>query len=166
MVMNARILIVEDDPCSRTGLRDLLRADGYLVEACADGLQGFRLFRAQPFDLAFVDLNLPAVLGVPISGWDFIRMLRAYLPNLPVIILTAEELTAVHVAEAKSLRVAAMLHKPVTPSRLKHLIVSVLARLGEPTVPAAAIEKVPNRYRRTLKKMLAPILVGVLFTPS
>jgi len=120
--VSPRILIVEDDVSNREGLRDFFQEDGYTVETCGDGLQGFRLFRRAPFDIALVDLDLPAVLGVSISGWDFLRILRAYLPDLPVVVLTAEEQTRKMREDAATLRVATVLYKPVSPTRLKSVI--------------------------------------------
>lgn len=117
-----RILIVEDDAHNREGLRDLFLDGGYMVETCGDALQGFRLFRSFPFDIALVDLDPPAVLEVPISGWDFLRVLRAYLPELPVVVLTAAEQTRKMREDAAALRVAVVLHKPISPGQLKSVV--------------------------------------------
>jgi CheY-like chemotaxis protein len=53
------------------------------VEAVSDGWQAYRKIKEGFFDLAIVDLELPPVLGVAMTGWDLVRILRAYFPGIP-----------------------------------------------------------------------------------
>jgi CheY-like chemotaxis protein len=157
------ILIVEDDAFSRDGLREFFQGNGYAVETCGDGLQGFRLVRSAPFDVALVDLDLPAVLGVPISGWDFIRMLRAYLPDLPVVVLTAQEHSRKLREDGAALRVTEILHKPVSPRRLK----AVIGALAVPPRGAGHVSGSKTSRgvcRMAIKRILALMIVVVLVT--
>ncbi len=162
--MSPNILIVEDDAFSREGLCDFLRGNGYAVETCGDGLQGLHLVRSAPFDVALVDLNLPAVLGVPISGWDFIRMLRAYSPDLPVVVLTAEEQTRKLRQDAAELRVAEVLAKPVSPRRLKTVIGALITARQTIARKPATPKRTGGVCRMALKKIFALLVVVVLLT--
>jgi len=98
-----RILVVDDDLHSREGLRASL--------------------------IAIIDLDLPPVHGVTVSGWDLARIFRAYHPAISIIVVSAEDRDAVR-AEAEQLRVSEFLEKPINPAQLK-MIVRTLEVLSE-----------------------------------
>lgn len=79
-----RILVVDDEPSVRFGLREFFQAKGYVVEeatACADAE---RVWRAGRPDVAIVDFNLPDGDGI-----DVLKRLHEFDATVPVIILTA-----------------------------------------------------------------------------
>lgn len=119
--MRKRILIVEDDAHSRNGLEASLRADGHGVESVSDGWQGFRKIREDLFDLAIVDLDLPPVHGVPVTGWDVVRILRAYCPGIAIVIVSAQDDDGVQ-RLAKRFKVSAFMVKPIDPAKVKAYI--------------------------------------------
>lgn len=82
--MNARILIVEDEPAIALGLRDDLELEGYEVEVAGDGETAVLKACNEVFDLLLLDVMLPGK-----SGYDVCREVRAKKPELPIIILTA-----------------------------------------------------------------------------
>jgi DNA-binding response OmpR family regulator len=129
--MRMRILIVEDDQHSRKGLQDCLMADGHGVEAVPDGWQAFRKIKEGAFDLAIVDLDLPPILGVIVSGWDVVRILRAYFTEIPIIILSAQEDKAIH-RQVERLKVSTFMVKPIDPARVKSVVRS-LGPVGQRT---------------------------------
>ena len=69
-----RILVVDDDHPSREGLRAALRREGHTVDTATDAWQAIVVLRAQSFDIAVVDLDLPSVHGVDLGGWDVVRL--------------------------------------------------------------------------------------------
>lgn len=79
-----RLLLIEDDPVLRLGLKRQLEADGYRVDQAADGEDGLFQAREYPLDLAIVDLGLPKVNGLTV-----VQTLRAEGRTLPILILTA-----------------------------------------------------------------------------
>ncbi len=79
-----KILLVEDDPMLRDGLRDLLTGAGHSVDAVADGADGARRGREEPYDLVVLDLMLPRLDGIEVC-----RRLRTARPALPILMLTA-----------------------------------------------------------------------------
>lgn len=79
-----RILIIEDEPDLREGIRTRLQDQGYTVDASGDGGEGLYLASEYPLDAAIVDIGLPGL-----SGIDIIRRLRQQGCSLPVLILTA-----------------------------------------------------------------------------
>ncbi|GAP33902.1 DNA-binding response regulator [Piscinibacter sakaiensis] len=78
------MLVAEDDPALQAQLAAALRAAGYSVDVCGDGLDAEHLGRVEPLDAAVLDLGLP--------GHDGLAVLRAWRAAgrlLPVLVLTA-----------------------------------------------------------------------------
>jgi DNA-binding response OmpR family regulator len=81
-----RVLVVEDD----TNIRDLvllhLGLEGFNAVSAADGNEGLRLAKSEPFDLVILDLMLPGLDGVTVC-----RAIRRDSNNrdVPVLMLTA-----------------------------------------------------------------------------
>jgi CheY-like chemotaxis protein len=65
--MQRRVLIVEDEPDTRALIRTLLELDGHVVEEAADGQAGIDRALEGWFDIALVDLGLPAVNGFQVA---------------------------------------------------------------------------------------------------
>ncbi len=121
VTVRKRILVVDDDLHSREGLRDTLLGEGYRVETSADSWQAIRKIKECPFDIAIIDLDLPDVHGVAVTGWDLARIFRAYHPAISLIVIGAEEGRAVR-AQAEQLRISEFLMKPINPPQLKAIV--------------------------------------------
>src|SRR5689334_6786395 len=80
----ARILIVEDEPAMVAGLRDNFEYEGYEVLSAADGAEGLERALADEPDLVVLDVMMPRM-----SGLDVCKQLKAKLPSLPIVMLTA-----------------------------------------------------------------------------
>ena len=59
-----RILVVDDEADIVELLRDVLVADGYVVDAAPDAGSALQLIRENIYDLALIDFNLPDMDGV------------------------------------------------------------------------------------------------------
>ncbi len=81
--MDARILLVEDDPSIREVTAIGLGAAGFDVTTAADGVEGLDRFRADPFDLVLLDIMLPRM-----DGYEVCRQIRR-TSTVPVVMLTA-----------------------------------------------------------------------------
>jgi DNA-binding response OmpR family regulator len=83
---NAKILIVDDDPNLRHGLRTRLRANHYDTVQASDGYSAIAMAQKERPALIILDLGLPA-------GDGFVVLQRLQdsdiLSNIPVIVLTA-----------------------------------------------------------------------------
>jgi len=84
--MRMRILIVEDDPALRKILQKRLTAEGYAVDACADGRDGLDYALAMPYDGIVLDIMLPGMDGLTI-----LRRLREARCESGVLLLTAKD---------------------------------------------------------------------------
>ena len=92
-----------------------------MVDSAADAWQAIVRLRAQSFDVAVVDLDLPAVHGVDLGGWDVVRIARAYRPDIAIIVLNADEDQTPSV-EALALDVTSILGKPISLQELTRLV--------------------------------------------
>jgi CheY-like chemotaxis protein len=137
------ILVVDDDRPSREGVGTALLREGHSVDTAADAWQAIVRLRAQPFDVAVVDLDLPAVHGVDLGGWDVVRIARAYQPGIAVIVVSADDDLA-QGAEAGALGVAEVLAKPISLSQLTSLVEG-LRGSGTPRTPRSRSAGEPAR---------------------
>jgi two-component system response regulator MprA len=78
------VLLVDDDPAVREGLRRVLVSQPLHVIAAATGAEAMRLLDEQDPDLLITDLCMARV-----SGWDLIEHEAHYRPDLPIFIITA-----------------------------------------------------------------------------
>jgi len=59
-----RILVVDDEAEIVELLRDVLVAEGYVVDAAGDAAASLQLIRENIYDMALLDFNLPDMNGV------------------------------------------------------------------------------------------------------
>ena len=57
------VLVVEDDPDTRAGMRKVLVEAGFTVTEADDGLRALDIVSRQPFDAIVCDLRLPYLPG-------------------------------------------------------------------------------------------------------
>jgi len=79
-----RILVVDDEASARQGLEKLLRQEGYLVRAEADGAAGLRAAEEFAPDVVVTDLRMPQM-----DGMQLLARLREQDRGVPVIVATA-----------------------------------------------------------------------------
>lgn len=84
----ARILVVDDHPIVRLGIRQMISADPGLSVCCeADSAEAaLQCASGSKADLAIVDLSLGQVTGL-----ELIRKLHDALPDLPVLVLSMHD---------------------------------------------------------------------------
>jgi two-component system response regulator RegX3 len=78
------VLVVEDEQAIARGLADVLAFHGYEPVLAATGDDGLREGLSGGHDLVVLDVMLPGK-----SGFDVCEELRASLPRLPILMLTA-----------------------------------------------------------------------------
>ncbi len=80
-----KILIVEDEQAMRTGLRDNLEVEGYIVEEAEDGTIGLEKITNNNYDLIILDVMMPGI-----SGFDVCKKIRTSGNLTPIILVTAK----------------------------------------------------------------------------
>lgn len=86
-----KVLLIDDDPDIVPLLREMLRAESCTLLSAHDGEEGLRLARSEHPDVILLDLIMPGM-----SGFEVLEKLRAEAEtaNIPVIVLTAKDVTA------------------------------------------------------------------------
>lgn len=62
------ILIIEDDDLFGEALADALTERGHIVRRAPDGLEGLKLYRAEPTDVVLTDIVMPNQDGTALIG--------------------------------------------------------------------------------------------------
>jgi DNA-binding NarL/FixJ family response regulator len=160
-----KILICDDHPVFREGLRDALVAlSGRVIEA-ADCASALREVDADPsIDLVLLDLAMPGA-----DGWTAFRALRSRHPSVPVVIVSASDDPA-DMRRAIDQGAAGFVPKSASPEILRNALRLVLA--GGVYVPAAALGAPPPAEasgaprRRARAAQLTPRQIEVLILMS
>ena len=111
-----RVLIVEDDPATRTGLAELVQAWGFHTDEAADGEEGLKKVTTFRPAIIVSDLVMPRM-----GGRELLRALRDQLSDITFILLTAQG-TVESAVEAIKDGAYDFLSKPVEPQRLRILL--------------------------------------------
>jgi DNA-binding NtrC family response regulator len=107
-----RILLAEDRASLRAALAESLERAGFDVAQAGEGLEAMALVEEGSYDLAILDLKMPAH-----SGLELLEASKARWPSRPVILLTAYGSVETAVSAMKA-GADDFLSKPVDPDHL------------------------------------------------
>ncbi|HKW63718.1 MAG TPA: LytTR family DNA-binding domain-containing protein [Candidatus Acidoferrum sp.] len=141
MTTPIRVLIVDDEPLARRGVRSRLRkhSDIEIVAECATGKAAVTAIRERLPDLVFLDIQMP-----DISGFEVLRILKP--DELPaVIFLTAYDQYAL---DAFSVHALDYLLKPIDDARFESALMHARETISNHDLPD--LEK---RIRELLKNI-------------
>lgn len=82
------VLIVDDDKNIRKLMRAVLERSGYIVYTASDGKEALELTDNVKINLAVVDVMMPNM-----DGYEFTRTLRTLNDELPVLMVSAKQLS-------------------------------------------------------------------------
>jgi signal transduction histidine kinase/CheY-like chemotaxis protein len=175
-LVGVRILIVEDNPSTRTILEEELNAWGLRVRtvatvnsALSELLEAAK--QGSPYQVILADSRMPAM-----DGFDLVQAMHQApaIGSATVMMLTADDYYA-SVRRCRDLGIAPHLLKPVTPFELQTAIRQAIFSVTSEPSTAERKEKLSERYRillaednpinqkfaiRTLEKMGHTILVA------
>jgi DNA-binding NarL/FixJ family response regulator len=118
-----RVLIADDHPLIRRGLRDLLEAEGNMRVAAeaSNAAEVLEKVRKEPFDIVIMDITMPGRTGL-----DALRDLKKEFPKLPVLMLSIhpEDQYAIRAIKAGA---AGYLTKESAPEELVNAIEKVIS---------------------------------------
>ena len=120
--MKSNILVVDDEPVARQSLSEILRLEGYAVNAVPNGQAAVEYVRTHPVELVVVDLRMPGM-----DGLEVVQVVNQISPETEVILLTAFGTTETAI-QALRLRVHDYLLKPAPPSQVVNSVKKGLAR--------------------------------------
>jgi len=115
------ILVVEDSPAMRQLLAITIRRRGAQVVEAGDGLQALQMLATQPFDLMFVDLNMPIL-----DGMKLIARVRQdpALKATRICVVTTEAAQATQ-EQARNLGADYFLKKPIARRDVEQVLAEV-----------------------------------------
>ncbi len=111
-----RILIVEDDSFFREVFSDLLRQEGYEVEAATSGLEALERLKEKEFHVVVTDLVLEDT-----SGLDILSRVKQLDPAIEVILVTGHANVETAIFALKN-GARDYLVKPINSEELKHTV--------------------------------------------
>lgn len=134
--MNARVLVVDDEPETVELVEFNLKQAGFRVASAADGRAALKKARAWLPHLIVLDLMLPEV-----DGFEVCKLLRAdpATAHIPILMLTAR---AAEVDRVLGLELGAddYLTKPFSPRELILRIRKLLERRADPAEKTAVLQ--------------------------
>ncbi|MCW3814881.1 response regulator transcription factor [Micromonospora sp. DR5-3] len=149
MSTGVRVMVVDDHPMWREGVaRDLTEAGHLVVATSGEGRQAVRVAAAVRPDVVVLDLQLPDVSGV-----EVIRGLRAALPDVRVLMLSASG-EPQSVLDAVKAGATGYLVKSAAPAEFLDAVRRTAA--GEPVFTPGLAGLVLGEYRRLATGPAAP----------
>lgn len=114
MTVNARVLVVEDDPANQRTMSALLSGMGHQPTVAERGDEALRILGTpEPLDLVISDVVMPGM-----SGLDFARQARIARPGVPIVLVTGDS----EAMESVLASGAIALLKPYTPDTLRQVV--------------------------------------------
>ncbi len=122
-----RVLAIDDQAEVFHALRRLLKSRGFDVEGCTASTEALARLEAEPsaWDLVLLDVNMPGM-----SGLEVLPRLKEIVPDVPVIMLTADDraTTAVEALKAGAFN---YLTKPLADADAVALTLSRAGSVGQ-----------------------------------
>jgi PAS domain S-box-containing protein len=114
-----KILVVDDDAGICQSLKDLLEAEHCCVQTAASGVLAMRCLERDRLDLMLSDVVMPDM-----DGYELYQTVRAKMPDMPVVLMTAFNYDKDHIIKRSCLEglQGVIFKKPVNPVMLKKLL--------------------------------------------
>lgn len=112
--MNAekKLLVIDDEPVIREGVRRILESESFHVETFAGGHAALERIKQEAFDLVITDLKMPGI-----SGMEVLKAIKEIQPDLPVIFITGYS-SVDSAVEVMKLGAVDYIAKPFTPEEM------------------------------------------------
>jgi adenylate cyclase len=140
----ASILVVDDDPVTRSMLSRSLEQNGHRITTAKDGSEGLGLVRAEAFDVVLLDVLMPGL-----DGYEVLKQMKEdpRLRHIPVVMVTGVDdiESAVRCIE---LGADDYLSKPIDPVLLGARINAGLTKKRLHDLELAHVEEVDKLNRR------------------
>lgn len=152
------VLIADDHPPTRAGIRASLEAEGFVVCAeVADGAAAVAAAIRERPDLCLLDINMPG------NGISAAREISARVPETAVVVLTVSR-NDEDVFDALRAGASGYLLKDMDAARLPAALRGVLK--GEAALPRRLVARLVDEFRERGRKRRVPLLAdrGALLT--
>jgi CheY-like chemotaxis protein len=127
--MNARIMMIDDDPDFVSGIRAILEKAGYIVDVAYNPKDGFQALQSKKYELLLLDI----MMGRGAEGVALARKIRKdpKLREVPVLIITGvrEQIAFLFPGQAvhpNFVDVDELVEKPIEPNLLLEKVSALL----------------------------------------
>ncbi len=146
---NAKILWVDDEIDLLKPHILFLEQKDYDVTTTNNGTDAIDLVRSQPFDIVFLDEQMPGL-----SGIETLEQMKIDYPNLPIVMITKSEEETI-MEEAIGSNIADYLIKPVNPNQI---LLSLKKNLENKKLVS---EKTTSQYQQAFSRLGMEISGGL-----
>lgn len=112
MTAEKKLLVIDDEPVIREGVRRILESGSYHVETFSSGQAALERIKQEEFDLVITDLKMPGM-----SGMEVLKAIKEIQPDLPVIFITGYS-SVDSAVEVMKLGAVDYIAKPFTPEEM------------------------------------------------
>ena len=140
-------LVVDDDRAFGQALASALEDEGLQVVLCHDPEEGLKAARERFFELAFLDINMPAMNGLDLAG-----LMLESRPDTGVVLISGRG-TFEHLVQALKIGAYDFLPKPLRPGDLQ----MCLSRFCQRRALHMRIQAAESRHTALLRNI--PLLV-------
>jgi len=111
-----KLLVIDDEPVIREGVRRILESASFQVETFASGHAALERIKQEAFDLVITDLKMPGM-----SGMEVLKAIKEIQPDLPVIFITGYS-SVDSAVEVMKLGAVDYIAKPFTPEEMLNTV--------------------------------------------
>jgi CheY-like chemotaxis protein len=85
-MIDASVLVVDDDPAILTTVSEILDLEGYHVRTAANGAEALEAIAEELPGLVLLDMRMPVL-----DGWGFAAQLKERGISVPILVMTAAQ---------------------------------------------------------------------------
>ena len=119
------VLVADDDPGICRTLKEILEAEGCIVDTARDGAEALERIESSGSDLVLTDVVMPNM-----DGHELYLQVQSQHPELPVLMMTAFHYDKDHIIKQSRMKglEGVIFKKPVDPARLREAIVDTVRK--------------------------------------
>ena len=161
--MKYKVLLIDDEPIIRKGLKNIINWDEFGCEVCGeaqDGYEGISMIDKICPDIVITDIKMPEMTGLEMLG-----EINETHCTMKVIVLTGFR-DFEYVKEALILGAFDFLLKPTKLKDIKRVVTRAVKELGIQKDKGDLVSQLEKRYRQNLpklkEKLLYDIMMGII----
>ncbi|MBL4620970.1 MAG: response regulator [Immundisolibacteraceae bacterium] len=128
---SARVLVVEDNTTNQQVAKGMLAKFGIDVDIAADGQEALRTLALLPYDLVFMDCQMPVMDGFEATALIRDQSWHCMDPDIPVVAMTANARPEDH-ARCLEAGMDDYVSKPIDPTKLSQALIRWLPEPSQP----------------------------------
>ncbi|HPV02840.1 MAG TPA: response regulator transcription factor [Clostridiales bacterium] len=155
-----KVLIVDDEPIIRKGLRNIINWKNFeceVVAEAADGLDGLELIRKHRPDIIITDIKMPET-----DGLSMIKQIKEDVPDSKIIILTGHR-NFDYAHEAVKLGVTDFLLKPSRIEELTSAISRAVKELNFQKQRSEELNKLSQLFNQNISVLREKLLYDIIY---